>query len=215
MKVLLALACAYGLSVSVHRDSCDVEVTAAWKRVVKRAHPDKGGSTEDAQRLQAAKEAWDAAREEQGQPGRPKKTEEDRGRAHGESKRSAPAAGALAAEARVFRIHSEATMLTYNGITDVAQWRRLVAFVESHLKPWQVLRWCATLEQSSTGRLHAHVYLQFRRQVDRTSRSFAFEGIAPRADPNDLCGEGLSRKKLQDSINRLAENFFPNQSLPL
>ena len=61
VKVLLALAAVYGLVVSVSRDSADDAVKAAYRRVVKRAHPDKGGALADAQRLQAAKEAWDAA----------------------------------------------------------------------------------------------------------------------------------------------------------
>ena len=61
VKVLLALAAVYGLVVSVSRDSADDAVKAAYRRVVKRAHPDKGGALADAQRLQAAKEAWDTA----------------------------------------------------------------------------------------------------------------------------------------------------------
>ena len=58
MTVILALAAVYGLVVAITRESDDVAVHAAYRRVVKRAHPDKGGSTESAQKLQAAKEAW-------------------------------------------------------------------------------------------------------------------------------------------------------------
>ena len=207
VRVLLALAATYGLCVSLDRDSADADVAAVWKRVVRKVHPDKGGAHEDAQRLQSAKEAWDGARAEQGKPGRPPKEDSQSRRRSKppQPQEGDPGAGLLADPEevrRLYRINSTATMLTYNGIKDVAQWRRLVSFVEPHLKLWGVRHWCATLEQSSTGRLHAHIYLQFGRKVDRTSRSFAFEGVAPRADPNDLCGEGLSRKKVQESINR-------------
>ena len=61
VRVLLALAAVYGLVVNVSRDSADDAVKAAYRRVVRRAHPDKGGAVADAQRLQAAKEAWDTA----------------------------------------------------------------------------------------------------------------------------------------------------------
>jgi hypothetical protein len=44
--------------------------------------------------------------------------------------------------------------------------------------------------------------LQFTGVVDRGSRYFAFEGLAPRADPCDLLGEGFCRNKMQGSINR-------------
>ena len=42
VKVLLALAAVYGLVVNVSRDSADDAVKAAYSRVVRRAHPDKG-----------------------------------------------------------------------------------------------------------------------------------------------------------------------------
>jgi hypothetical protein len=45
----------------------------------------------------------------------------------------------------------------------------------------------------------------------RSSRPFAFEGVAPRVDQNDLCGEGLCRKKLQESIDRGFFYVFANK----
>ena len=87
-------------------------------------------------------------------------------------------------------MHAQAIMLTYNGILSLAQWRRLVAFVTSNLKKWGVKHWCATWEQGESGLMHAHLYLQFHKTVDRRAQYFAFEGKAPRVDPNDYCGEG-------------------------
>ena len=100
------------------------------------------------------------------------------------------------------RINAPATMLTYNGFRDLAQWHRFVAFVHEHASSWQVKHWCATLEANAKGKLHVHLMLQFHKKVDRSSRGFAFEGIFPRADPHDLLGEGWSRKKMQQSIDR-------------
>ena len=47
-----------------------------------------------------------------------------------------------------------------------------------------------------------HIMLQFTGTVDRSSRFFTFEDLAPRADPCDLLGEGFCRNKMQQSINR-------------
>ncbi len=44
VRVLLALAAVYGLVVNVSRDSADDAVKAAYRRVVRRTHPDKGAA---------------------------------------------------------------------------------------------------------------------------------------------------------------------------
>ena len=62
VKVLLALAVTYGSSLHINRDSADDAVSAAYRRVTKRAHPDKGGPVADAQHLQTAQEEWDGAK---------------------------------------------------------------------------------------------------------------------------------------------------------
>ena len=68
VTVILALAAVYGLVAAITRESDDVAVHAAYRRVVKRAHPDKGGSAESAQKLQAAREAWLNAQKENKEP---------------------------------------------------------------------------------------------------------------------------------------------------
>ena len=62
VKVILALALQYELALKVNRDSEDSEVLAAYRRLSKKVHPDKGGRTEDQQKLQAAKDAWEDAK---------------------------------------------------------------------------------------------------------------------------------------------------------
>ena len=52
VSVLLSLATAYHLAITVDRDSDDQVVVKAYKRVLLKAHPDKGGRKVDMQHLQ-------------------------------------------------------------------------------------------------------------------------------------------------------------------
>ena len=60
VHVLLSTAVAYHVALTVNRESADEELLTAYRQVVKKAHPDKGGSKENFQKLQAAKKAWAA-----------------------------------------------------------------------------------------------------------------------------------------------------------
>ena len=60
----------YELVLEVNRDSSPERLVKAYKKVLLKAHPDKGGRKEDVQNLQAAKEEWDKARKG-AQGGRP------------------------------------------------------------------------------------------------------------------------------------------------
>ena len=60
VKILLAFATQCQVSVNVSRDSADKDILAAYRRVVKKVHPDKGGKKEDQQKLQDAKRMGDA-----------------------------------------------------------------------------------------------------------------------------------------------------------
>ena len=42
VTVLLALAAVYGLVLNINRDSVDTELVSAFKRVARKANPDKG-----------------------------------------------------------------------------------------------------------------------------------------------------------------------------
>jgi len=53
----------YGVAADVNRESDDKAISQAYRRVVRKVHPDKGGSKKKFQTLQVAKEAWDAARQ--------------------------------------------------------------------------------------------------------------------------------------------------------
>ena len=102
-----------------------------------------------------------------------------------------------------YRFQSLATMLTYQKVADVPQWHRFVQFWRHNTKRWMVKYWCATLEKGkNSAQLHIHVVVQFASAKNRISSTYLFEGIRPRADPNDYMGFGKNRRKLQASINR-------------
>ena len=56
VKVLLALARTYELALQVNRESSAEQLVKAYKKVLLKAHPDKGGRKEDVQKLQEVKE---------------------------------------------------------------------------------------------------------------------------------------------------------------
>ena len=60
-KLLLAFAAQYKVAVTISRDSAEKDILAAYRRVVKKAHPDKGGKKEDQQKLQDATVDWESA----------------------------------------------------------------------------------------------------------------------------------------------------------
>lgn len=205
VRVLISLATVYHIGLNITRDSSDIDVTRAYRRVVLKAHPDKGGTVAHAQQLQEAKEAWDKAKEDA-------QANQRRG-----SRPSAPSSGAPPAadddddetvlcdpraEKKIFRVHGTAVLLTYHGIKDLAHWRRFVQHVRDNLKHWRVKHWCGTLEITKKGKLHVHLMLEFRSEVDWASSRFAFEALAPRADVCDLLGEGFCKRKMRQSIDR-------------
>ena len=201
ITVMLALAAAYGILLACVRDSPDAEVRAAYRRLLLRVHPDKGGTTADQQRLQAAKEAWEAARKRPSRAGRPKAKAKPKARP-----KAGPPRGALgAAEGEPsgrYRINGFGVLLTYHGVRDVAQWDRFVVHLRENHAAWGVRNYSATLETCKNGRLHMHVMLQFAKRADLYSDKFAFENLAANASTNDLLGEGISRNRIQQSIDR-------------
>ena len=122
--VLLSLAKAYNLIVSVNRDSCNVELQRAYRRVVLRAHPDKGGKKEDAQRLQEARATWQQA---QNAP------DDRRGRPSSEATEGGSVVSTVAKKGWAkegFRVKSQAVLLTHHGIKNKKQVLKLEPFLQ-------------------------------------------------------------------------------------
>ena len=68
VKLILVIASVYRVVLDLNRESCDGDVLKAFKKVLLKAHPDKGGSEEHAKQLNTAKGNWDEARKPNGRP---------------------------------------------------------------------------------------------------------------------------------------------------
>ena len=99
--MLVHLASVYGIQLALTQEASDTQVNAAFRRVVKAVHPDKGGKVEDAQRLHSAKDDWDAAKNKSA-AGRP--------RADQSSGRGAPSQAAVAGQT------SDGSFSTFAGV---------------------------------------------------------------------------------------------------
>ena len=117
VRQLLSLAKVYSVTLQVNRDSPDTDVLEAYRRLLLKVHPDKGGRKVDFQCLQKAKEEWQETRAQQPKRGRPKVSPET------------PTGGAETPWAVTpvakggFRVNSRAVMLTYQGFKRVSQWK--------------------------------------------------------------------------------------------
>ena len=129
--VLLALARSYNLVLSVGRDSSQDALLKAYRKVLLKVHPDKGGNKADVQTLQSTKEIWDSARKGTSKAGRPEQQaqqEEQQG------------TGTLQKPRQQYRIRSTVVLLTYQGVENLEEWHRFVAFVRRSLNKWSVCR---------------------------------------------------------------------------
>ena len=199
VRVLLTVARVYNVALNVSRDSPEQALVKGYKKLVLKAHPDKGGAAKHFQTLQDAKDKWDALRTS--------KADRPPGRKWSQTQ-AAAAVGTVGDKQSAqegYRVNACSVLLTYQGFTGLNDWARFLAFVRGSLETWGAKHWCATLERSDAGKLHTHLALQFHRKVDRTVRSFAFEDHLPNASANDLLDEGVCRKKFQASVDR---SFF-------
>jgi hypothetical protein len=195
VKVLLEVAALYNLSLAISRDSTDKQLEAAFRKVSLKAHPDKGGSVPDFQKLQDAREKWRAGKNNNnngcaGRPAKPETQAEERG------------LGPIPGLTSVFRIVSLGVLLTYQRAADAEAWPAFCAWVAANLATWGVCYWCATLETCKHGGFHIHLAVQFRKPTERTLDAFFYQGLKPNASTNDLCGEGVCKRKLQQSLDR-------------
>ena len=109
VKILIAIATQYQVSVNVSRDSPDKEILAAYRRVVKKVHPDKGGRKEDQQKLQDAKAEWDTSAKNKSKSGRPAQP-------HTQNDDDPTECAVEVAEKGTYEVHARGVMLTYHGL---------------------------------------------------------------------------------------------------
>ena len=166
VSVLLFVARYYGLALPVTRDTTDDALLSAFKKVALKAHPDKGGSHDHAQRLNDARSKWLEARAAS------KPSAQDPKHQGPTTPTASSDDGLATLAAKGFRIQSLAVLLTYQGLTGLGQWSAFVHFVQRQAWAWNVRRWSATLESmagccrqrgwnlglSNGTRLHVHVH---------------------------------------------------------
>ena len=200
VSLILALGRTYNFVSTVTRDSSDAAVKKAYHQASRRVHPDRGGHTADQQRLNGAYEAWCEVSRARGCQGRPSAS----------AGLASPVSEAGSAETPArepYKFRAQAVLLTYQSFSAnleeaLQQWSRFVAWVSGSLRFWAVTLWTATLETNKDGRHHAHLMVQFSRQIHYAVTTFVFEGLLPNAGANDLLGEGWSKKRWQTSVDR-------------
>ncbi|CAK0894420.1 unnamed protein product [Prorocentrum cordatum] len=136
VKLLLTVAAAYSVVVRLHRDSQDSEVIAAFRKVLRKAHPDKGGADEHAKQLNAAKECWDQAKKPRGRPKRAEQPEAPAGAAAADGAPGETFQDLIVREVsmKAYRIQSAGVLLTYFGVQGLPQWQQFLAHVRSKQK---------------------------------------------------------------------------------
>ena len=211
IKVMLELAALYGLALPLNRDSAAVAIKAAFRKLAVKVHPDKGGSLEDQQSLNSARDKWETAVADAPGRGRGRKrTATDAGQP-APSEQLAVVLPTKIARVRQYRIQSLAVLLTFQKFDDMGVWRRFTAFVKEQLREWAVRLWCATMETNDDDTYHLHLCIQFHCAADRIAETFTFEGVRPNARANDSLGEGWCGKKQQDSIYRAMFYVWANK----
>ena len=192
VSLLLTLAQQYSVQIQLKREDDDNLVEAAFRKVVKKTHPDKGGKLADQQRLQSTRERWRALK-----TARPT----DRARPKVSSD-LLPVQVAEPSGSKPYFIMSSSVLLTYHNV-EASAWDSFIDFLQGRLLFWGVLHWCASMEECHSGRPHIHIMFQFlSASKKRQANDFAFGDSRPNASSSDLCGEGLCRKQLQRSIDR-------------
>ncbi|CAE7600412.1 unnamed protein product [Symbiodinium sp. CCMP2592] len=118
---------------------------------------------------------------------------------------AAPLHTGVLVDSSTCRVHATAVLLTYQSwpsALGAATWVAFCNFVAEHVETWGVKHWTATMESNAAGTHHVHLMLQFRAPVDRPARRFIFDGKRPNVSSHDYLGEGLGKKKMQQSIDR-------------
>ena len=180
--VIKALATKYGVTtsgLSVHTVT-PAELKKHYTKLLKKVHPDKGGSDADFRKLHEAYEQWQQ-QPQRGLPARPTPNN------HGDAGDTEECVTQLPGSKKVYEIRSEAVMLTYFRIHDLAQWDRFLQWVGGQVGQGGIKHWCATLEECpKTNSWHIHLMVQFHTAVrTRTVNDFKFENLTCNASCND------------------------------
>ena len=196
VTLLKSLAAIYCVVVILTRQSTDVEVSAAFKKVARKAHPDKGGAPEHQKALNAARDTWqDELRAGKGRGGDRKSNSVQATTTYLNATRARN-------DSTSFRFRGVGVLLTYQKFLETGCWQTFLDHVAARLILWKAQFWCATMETNGDGTYHIHLMLQFHKAQERQAQTFAFAGVRPNARANDLLGEGFCKRKMQQSLDR-------------
>ena len=116
VTLLKSLAGIYALVLGLTRDSTEVEVKAAYRKVSRRAHPDRGGTPEHQKALNAARDEWEEAlRASKGSGG-------NRAAKKPQSK-TAPSLAVDSSGDTAYRFQGLGVLLTYQKFSDTGCWQ--------------------------------------------------------------------------------------------
>ena len=136
VSLLKKLAKKYDLRLDVVRDSPDLDVHTAFRKLSRKSHPDRGGAVQDQSSLNTAYEACnDALKISASSMGRPKKN---------------GSTGDLVSTDREkpdYNFRSIGVLLTFQKFADFACWFEFLAFVKAHLKDWGVRQFATGVQQ--------------------------------------------------------------------
>ena len=202
VTLIRSIAAIYSVVIVLTRQSTDVEVRHAFKKVARRAHPDKGGTPEHQKAMNAARDAWENLLQARHGQGGDRKS----AAAAGKKKEAGVVLPVTVRQQKQnnagYRFQGEGVLLTYQKFSDIGCWQAFRDHVVAKLAVWKARYWCATMERNADGTYHIHLMLQFRKALDRFAATFAFAGVRPNARSNDLLGEGFCKKKIQQSLDR-------------
>ena len=217
VAIVSRLAAQHGLRRKLTKRSSQADVTKAYKKLVLKVHPDKGGNPDEFKELQAAKDAFDLTGNAKGgrpaadggrptsaRPPPPKRPAEPTA----ETNDVAAASRTLSVPCVLpcehcgghvggVRVECTACMFTYNGLTSLGDWDLFVAAYMLMLSGWGVLYHLATLERCLNGKFHVHLMLQFRMKVNKRSTEFYIASWKPNVRPawGNLMGETMASKR--------------------
>ena len=128
VTLLKSLASIYLVVVGITRESSDVQLRSAFRKVSRRAHPDHGGTEAHQKALNAARDLWEEALKA--------------GKDHGGPRRTAlrPVHTARK-ETPGFRFQGVGVLLTYQKFSDTECWQEFLDFVGGRLVLWKVRYW--------------------------------------------------------------------------
>ena len=129
VTLIKAIAVIYGLAAGLTRESTDVQVRSAFKKVSRKAHPDQGGTTEHMTGLNTARDTWEEALRSSKGPGKhPRGKDPQDGAATAVGKR----------DTKAHRVQGQGVLLTYQKFTDTGCWQDFLDHVAAHLLLWKV-----------------------------------------------------------------------------